>query len=380
MSEQTHSDTETGFGTGLRAKLGRSPEGETAVQAPAVAADESSAPPLPKANGVPDADVEALRGELAAALARERDLQTAVADLEATARNRMADLQVDTSGRSAELDERAARLAAAEAEIEERERRVTEQLTMVRTEKERLSELENRVVAQDTLSTEREAQVEARMELAAYELLGRVAERVGDDETVQLAKTIRDQEQAMAERLASNFDRSVAASLEDVGREDMLEQLRKYLADAHAIEAQAIKLLEKGPELASDPELASLFEEHLVETRDQQELVDARLDALGGEPSMLKDLALKAGAINWGTFFAAHPDTPGKLVAFAYAFEHLEIAGYEHLRRVAEQAGDGETADAAARILEQERNAAEKLAAAFDRAVEASLRAQGVTA
>ena len=133
------------------------------------------------------------------------------------------------------------------------------------------------------------------MELAAYELLGRVAERAGDDETVQLAKTIRDQEQAMAERLASNFDRSVAASLEDVGREDMLEQLRKYLADAHAIEAQAIKLLEKGPELASDLELASLFEEHLVETRDQQELVDARLDALGGEPSMLKDLALKRG-------------------------------------------------------------------------------------
>lgn len=68
------------------------------------------------------------------------------------------------------------------------------------------------------------------------------------------------------------------------------------------------------------------------------------------------------------------------LVAFAYAFEHLEIAGYEQLRRVAEQAGDGETADVAARILEQERNAAEKLAASFDRAVEASLRAQGVTA
>ena len=34
----------------------------------------------------------------------------------------------------------------------------------------------------------------------------------------------------------------------------------------------------------------------------------------------------------------------------------------------------------AARILEQERNAAEKLAASFDRAVEASLRAQGITA
>jgi ferritin-like metal-binding protein YciE len=160
----------------------------------------------------------------------------------------------------------------------------------------------------------------------------------------------------------------------------MLEQLRKYLADAHAIEAQAITLLEKGTELASDPEFASLFEEHLVETREQQELVDSRLGALGGEPSKLKDLAMKAGALNWGSFFAAHPDTPGKIVAFAYAFEHLEIAGYEQLRRVAEQAGDGETADAAARILDQERTAAEQLSGSFDRAAEAALRAQGIIA
>src|SRR4029079_11647783 len=124
MAEHEHSDTETGFGTGLRAKLGRPPEGEAEAQAPAPPGDESFAPPLPQANGVPDADVEALRGELAAALARERDLQAAVADLEQTARSRTSDFKVDTSGRSAELDERAARLAAAETELEERERRV----------------------------------------------------------------------------------------------------------------------------------------------------------------------------------------------------------------------------------------------------------------
>jgi hypothetical protein len=152
MAEHAHtSDTETGFGTGLRAKLGRA-EGDAEAQAQPATREEGFAPPLPVANGVPDADVETLRGELAAALARERDLQTAVADLEATARSRTTDFQVDTRGRSAELDERAARLAAAETELEERERRVNEQLTMVRTEKERLSELENRVVAQDTIS------------------------------------------------------------------------------------------------------------------------------------------------------------------------------------------------------------------------------------
>jgi len=39
------------------------------------------------------------------------------------------------------------------------------------------------------------------MELAGYELLARVAERAGDPETVNVAKTIREDERAMAERL-----------------------------------------------------------------------------------------------------------------------------------------------------------------------------------
>jgi len=84
------------------------------------------------------------------------------------------------------------------------------------------------------------------------------------------------------------------------------------------------------------------------------------------------------GALSWATFFEAHPDTPGKLVAFAYAFEHLEIAAYEELRRVAQRAGDTETARAADEILLQERAAAAKLAESFDRAAEAALREVGV--
>ena len=63
MAESTRiSDTETGFGTGLRAKLGRPAEGESEPQAPPPPGDDGFAPPVPAENGAPDADVEALRG------------------------------------------------------------------------------------------------------------------------------------------------------------------------------------------------------------------------------------------------------------------------------------------------------------------------------
>src|SRR4029079_8787428 len=99
----------------------------------------------------------------------------------------------------------------------------------------------------------------------------------------------------------------------------------------------------------------------------------ARRAPPGGARSTLKDTAMRAGALNWGMFFQAHPDTPGKLACFAYAFEHLEIAGYEELKRVAERVGDEETRTVAERILAEERSAAASLSGSFDLAVEASL-------
>ena len=215
------------------------------------------------------------------------------------------------------------------------------------------------------------------LELASYELLERVAERAGDSETVAVARGIRNEEQRAAERLAATYDRAVDASLEHVGRDDLDEQLNTYLADAHAIETQAIQLLERAPGSAGDAELAGLYLVHLAETRAQQHQIEQRLEARGASPSALKDAAMRIGALNWGTFFEAHPDTPGKLAAFAYAFEHLEIAGYEELKRVAQKAGDAETVRVCDEILEQERAAAKKLAGAFDRAAESSLAAVG---
>jgi ferritin-like metal-binding protein YciE len=218
------------------------------------------------------------------------------------------------------------------------------------------------------------------MELAAYDLLALVAERAGDAETAETARSIREQEAAMAGRLAERFDRAVEASLREVGPDDLGEQLNKYLADAHAIEAQAIQLLSLGPKIAGESGLAAVLSTHLDETRAQQEAVRERLDRRGGRPSRFKDVALRGGGVNLGGFFGAQPDTPAKLAGFAFAFEHLEIAAYEQLQRVARRAGDEETAAMAERIRAEEQAAAAAVREQFEPAVDASLRAQGVAA
>jgi ferritin-like metal-binding protein YciE len=212
------------------------------------------------------------------------------------------------------------------------------------------------------------------MELAAYELLRRIADRAGNQALRDMAERIGAQERAMADRIADNWDRAVDASLREKGAQDIAKDLVKYLRDAHALEAQALQLLETGPQIAEFGALAEVFREHLDQTREHQRLVDERLAAHGSRPGRFQAGAMRVGALNLGTFFKAQPDTPAKLAGFAYAFEALETGAYELLTRVARRAGDEETAAMAERIIGEERAAAERVAGTWDAAAELVLR------
>src|SRR3954464_14942243 len=87
------------------------------------------------------------------------------------------------------------------------------------------------------------------LELSSYELLRGVAQRAGEPEVAGAADEIAQEERTMMNRLESYFARAVDAALREVQPDNLGEQLRKYLADAHAIEEQAIALLERGPKL-----------------------------------------------------------------------------------------------------------------------------------
>ncbi len=216
------------------------------------------------------------------------------------------------------------------------------------------------------------------MELAAYELLARAAERAGDRQVAEMARVIGGEEHAMAERLAACFDEAVEASLRAKDAHDLGAELVGYLRDAHAIEAQAVQLLATAPAIAGCDPLADVLRGHLEETREQQRLVDERLSAHGSGPSRLQSTGMRLGGLNIGAFFAAMPDTPVKLAGFSFAFEHLEIAAYELLRQVAERAGDPETVALSDRVLREERAAAERIAGTWDAAMDAALEHLGV--
>jgi ferritin-like metal-binding protein YciE len=213
------------------------------------------------------------------------------------------------------------------------------------------------------------------LELAGYRLLALVATRDDDTTTAALANDIAEEERRMGERLAECFDEAAEASLARVAPGDVESALVSYLADAHAIEMQSIALLERAGGIAGDPVFVEVYERHLEESREQAAMVERRLEAHDAGPSTLKDAAMRLGGLNWSAFFQAHPDTPGKLAAFAYAFEHLEIAGYELLARVAARAGDEHTHTMCGQILMQERAAAGAVAGTFERAAETSLAA-----
>jgi UDP-glucose 4-epimerase len=205
------------------------------------------------------------------------------------------------------------------------------------------------------------------MELAAYELLKRLAKRAGDEETARMATDIAAEEERMAERLEQCFDAAVEASLAAVDPDQLDSALLAYLRNAHALEGQAEELLKAGAERVEDERLEAVFRDHLDETERHREQIADLLKERGGRPSPVKDATLKAGGLNLSAFFGAQPDSTTKLAGFAFAFEHLEVAAYELLRRVATRAGDEGVVAAAEEILAEERRAAERVAESWDR-------------
>jgi ferritin-like metal-binding protein YciE len=162
---------------------------------------------------------------------------------------------------------------------------------------------------------------------------------------------------------------------EDLSR----ERLVGYLQDVHALEQNLLLQLDSLVLNTRDFELARIFRAHREETRRQEERLRERLRALGGFglSSLGKDLSAIAGAGVKGVADVLRGDKEIRNARDAFVSEHLEIASYELLVRLAERAGDAETAELAREHLAEERAMAERISSNWDRFVDAALQEEG---
>jgi ferritin-like metal-binding protein YciE len=161
--------------------------------------------------------------------------------------------------------------------------------------------------------------------------------------------------------------------------ETIEDQLVTYLKDAHALEQMSLQMTQAAAKATDDPQLHELFEHHHQETEEHERLIRECIEAHGESTSKLKDLGGRFAAMTKGMESALPSDAPARLARDGYVQEHTEIAAYELLSRVADRAGDTQTADVARRILDNERETAEKIAGTWGHATDLALREAGVT-
>lgn len=133
------------------------------------------------------------------------------------------------------------------------------------------------------------------------------------------------------------------------------EHFRDWLRDAHAMEQQAISMLDtQAGRLENYPELKAAMSNHLEQTRRQAEMLEGCLHRMGDDTSTIKDITGKLVAFGQGLTGATVSDEVVKGALASYSFEQMEIGSYRLLIAAAEVVGDHETKAVLEQILAEE--------------------------
>ena len=139
-------------------------------------------------------------------------------------------------------------------------------------------------------------------------------------------------------------------------------QLVKHIDEALAMEQSVLSMLDSATRTLDDDEVKEVLRLHKIDTERHIDRLRERLDAHGTAPSLVREAGGIVGALMKGVLELTRSERAARGARDVYATEHLEIASYRLLERVAVWAGDERTAE----VARENRADEERLAAWFD--------------
>jgi len=161
-------------------------------------------------------------------------------------------------------------------------------------------------------------------------------------------------------------------------QEELKQQLVKHLDEAVAMEQNVLRMLDGMISTTDDAEIKEKLREHKAETETHLDRMEQRLGAHGASPSVVREAGGMLGGLMKGVVDMARGEKAGRNARDGYATEHMEIAAYQLLERIATLAGDEETAEAARLNRSDEERMAKEIDANWDTFAELSLKEKGI--
>jgi ferritin-like metal-binding protein YciE len=165
-----------------------------------------------------------------------------------------------------------------------------------------------------------------------------------------------------------------------VAQSELQTKLGDYVEDAHAMESNVLQMLQSMIGTTDDPQIRRELERHREQTERHRDRLRERLEALGRGTSTRKETQTLAAALMKGVTDAVRGDKAGKNARDGFVTEHMEIAAYELLERLAERAGDEKTAQVARQNRRDEEAMAKKIAGKWDKFLDLTLAEEGIEA
>ena len=155
------------------------------------------------------------------------------------------------------------------------------------------------------------------------------------------------------------------------------DQLVKHIDEAIAMEENVKRMLDGMIQTTDDPGVIDLLEHHKIETEQHSQRLRVRLEAHGASPSLVREATGILGALAKLPLDMVRGEKAGRNARDGYAAEHMEIASYQLLERIATRAGDDETAEVARLNRAEEEAMAKRLDEHWDHFAKLSLREEG---